>query len=77
MLQAAAYLDQAEYDSGNHVEDSRAQFLIRQLVHDSKLQDACALPFNEAELWQGQGGPMLRQQIQNQFRNIRFLFSEF
>ncbi|KAI7737085.1 hypothetical protein M8C21_027315 [Ambrosia artemisiifolia] len=73
VTKAAAYLDQAEYDSGNHMEDLRAQFLIRQLVHDSKLQDACALPFDEAELWQGQGGPMLRQQIQNQFRNISAL----
>ncbi|KAI3675082.1 hypothetical protein L1987_84666 [Smallanthus sonchifolius] len=73
VTKAASYLDQAEYDSGNHVEDLRAQFLIRQLVHDSKLQDACALPFDEAELWQGQGRPILRQQIQNQFRNISAL----
>ncbi|KAF5780654.1 putative endoplasmic reticulum oxidoreductin 1, ERO1-like superfamily [Helianthus annuus] len=73
VTKAAAYLDQAEYDSGNHMEDLRAQLLIRQLVHDSKLQDACALPFYEAELWQGQGGPILRQQIQNQFRNISAL----
>ncbi|KAL8238002.1 hypothetical protein R6Q59_019083 [Mikania micrantha] len=73
VTKAAAYLDQAEYDSGNNVEDLRAQFLIRQLVHDSKLQDACALPFDEAGLWQGLGGPILRQQIQNQFRNISAL----
>nr|XP_043622775.1 endoplasmic reticulum oxidoreductin-1-like [Erigeron canadensis] len=73
VMKAAAYLDQAEYDSGNHVEDLKAQSLIRQLVHDSSLQVACALPFDEAELWQGQGGPKLRQQIQNQFRNISAL----
>lgn len=72
VLQAAAYLDQAEYDSGNHVEDLRAQSMIRQMIHDSRLQDACALPFDEAGLWQGQGGPILRKHIQNQFRNIRF-----
>lgn len=74
ILQVAAYLDQAEYDSGNQVEDLRAQSLIRQLVHNSKLQAACALPFDEAELWQGHGGPILRQQIQDQFRNIRLNF---
>ncbi|KAK1439712.1 hypothetical protein QVD17_05532 [Tagetes erecta] len=73
VTKATSYLDQAEYDSGNHVEDLRAQFLIRELVHDSRLEEACALPFDEAELWQGQGGPILRQQIQNQFRNISAL----
>ena len=40
------------------MEDLRAQSLIRQMVHNSELQAACALPFDEAELWQGQGGPM-------------------
>lgn len=72
MLQAGGYLNEAEYDSGNDLEDMKAGELIRRLVHNPKLQAACALPFNEAELWQGQGGPMLRQQIQNQFLNIRF-----
>ncbi|PWA97209.1 ERO1-like protein beta [Artemisia annua] len=73
VTKAAAYLDQAEYDSGNREEDLRAQSLIRKMVHNSELQAACALPFDEAELWQGQGGPILRQQIQNQFRNISAL----
>ncbi|GJS32631.1 hypothetical protein Tco_0531013, partial [Tanacetum coccineum] len=41
-------------DSGNHVEDLRAQSLIRQMVHNSKQQAACAPSFDEAELWQGQ-----------------------
>ncbi|XP_071697111.1 endoplasmic reticulum oxidoreductin-1-like [Rutidosis leptorrhynchoides] len=73
VIKAGAYLDQAEYDSGNQVEDLRAQLLIRRLVHNSKLQAACALPFDEAELWQGHGGPILRRQIQDQFRNISAL----
>ncbi|KAJ9560690.1 hypothetical protein OSB04_005850 [Centaurea solstitialis] len=73
VTKAAAYLDQAEYDSGNHAEDLKTQSLIRQLVHNPKLQAACALPFDEAEMWQGQGGPILRQQTQNQFRNISAL----
>ncbi|XP_024968232.1 endoplasmic reticulum oxidoreductin-1-like isoform X1 [Cynara cardunculus var. scolymus] len=73
VTKAATYLDQAEYDSGNHAEDLKAQSLIRKLVHNPKLQAACALPFDEAEMWQGQGGPILRQQIQNQFRNISAL----
>ncbi|GJT36808.1 hypothetical protein Tco_0936673 [Tanacetum coccineum] len=47
---AAAYLDLAEYDFGNHMEDLRAQSLIRQKVHNSELQAACALPFDEVEL---------------------------
>ncbi|GJW76142.1 endoplasmic reticulum oxidoreductin-1-like protein [Tanacetum coccineum] len=41
-------------DSGNHVEDLRAQSLIRQMVHNSEQQAACAPSFDEAELWQGQ-----------------------
>lgn len=71
-LQAAPYLEEAEYDSGNHLEDLKAHSLIRQLIHNPKLQAACPLPFDEAKLWQGQSGPELKQQIQKQFRNIRF-----
>ena len=74
VLQAAPYLEEAEYDTGNHLEDLKAHSLIRQLVHNPKLQAACPLPFDEAKLWQGQSGPELKQQIQKQFRNIRFIF---
>lgn len=73
ILQAADYLEQAEYDTGNHAEDLKAQSLMRQLLYNPKLQAACPLPFDEAKLWQGQSGPELKQQIQKQFRNIRFL----
>ncbi|CAI9294953.1 unnamed protein product [Lactuca saligna] len=73
VTKAGGYLDEAEYDSGNDLEDVKAGELIRRLVQNPKLQAACALPFDEAELWQGQGGPMLRQQIQNQFLNISAL----
>ena len=74
VLQAAPYLEEAEYDTGNHLEDLKAHSLIQQLVHNPKLQAACPLPFDEAKLWQGQSGPELKQQIQKQFRNIRFIF---
>ena len=70
--QAADYLEQAEYDTGNHLEDLKAQSLMLQLVNNPKLQAACPLPFDEAKLWQGQSGPELKQQIQKQFKNIRF-----
>ncbi|XP_071730079.1 endoplasmic reticulum oxidoreductin-1-like isoform X2 [Rutidosis leptorrhynchoides] len=73
VTKAAPYLEQAEYDSGNHLEDLKAHSLIRQLVHNPKLQAACPLPFDEAKLWQGQSGPELKQQIQKQFRNISAL----
>ncbi|KAJ4874942.1 Endoplasmic reticulum oxidoreductin-1 [Raphanus sativus] len=65
-----AYLEQAEYDTGNHAEDLKTQSLIKQLLYSPKLQTACPVPFDEAKLWQGQGGPELKQQIQKQFRNI-------
>ncbi|KAJ0475566.1 putative endoplasmic reticulum oxidoreductin 1, ERO1-like superfamily [Helianthus annuus] len=57
VTKAATYLEQAEYDSGNHLEDLKAHSLIRQL----------------AKLWQGQSGPELKQQTQKQFRNISAL----
>uniref|UniRef100_A0A6V7QS61 Endoplasmic reticulum oxidoreductin-1-like n=1 Tax=Ananas comosus var. bracteatus TaxID=296719 RepID=A0A6V7QS61_ANACO len=72
-LQAADYLEQAEYDTGNPQEDLKTQSLVRQLVYNPKLQAACPLPFDEAKLWQGENGPELKQQIQKQFRNISAL----
>lgn len=72
-LQATNYLEQAEYDTGNHDDDLKAQSLVRQILYNPKLRAACPLPFDEAKLWQGQSGPELKQQIQKQFRNIRYL----
>lgn len=72
MLHAADYLEQAEYNTGNHVEDLKTQSLVRQLLYNNKLLSACPVPFDEVKLWQGQNGSDLLQQIQNQFRNIRF-----
>lgn len=72
-IQATTYLEQAEYDTGNHEQDLKTQSIIRQLLYNPKLQAACPLPFDEAKLWQGQSGPELKQQIQRQFRNIRYL----
>ncbi|POO03235.1 Endoplasmic reticulum oxidoreductin [Trema orientale] len=73
VTKAADYLEQAEYDTGNHSEDLKTQSLMKQLLYSPKLQAACPLPFDEAKLWQGQSGPQLRQQIQKQFRNISAL----
>ncbi|CAK9151809.1 unnamed protein product [Ilex paraguariensis] len=73
VTKAADYLEQAEYDTGNHEEDLKAQSLMRQLLYNPKLQAACPLPFDEAKLWHGQSEPELRQQIQKQFRNISAL----
>ncbi|KAI8524433.1 hypothetical protein RHMOL_Rhmol13G0149900 [Rhododendron molle] len=73
VTKAADYLEQAEYDTGNPEEDLKTQSLMRQLLYNPKIQAACPLPFDEAKLWKGQGGPELKQQIQRQFRNISAL----
>ncbi|KAG5515859.1 hypothetical protein RHGRI_036789 [Rhododendron griersonianum] len=77
VTKAADYLEQAEYDTGNPEEDLKTQSLMRQLLYNPKIQAACPLPFDEAKLWKGQGGPELKQQIQRQFRNIRFPLKSF
>lgn len=74
MLQAADYLEQAEYNTGNPIEDLKTRSLVRQLLYNPKFLSACPVPFDEAKLWQGENGPELKQQIQKQFRNIRFAF---
>lgn len=71
-LQAADYLEQAEYNTGNPNEDLKTESLIKQLLYKPKLQAACPVPFDEAKLWKGQSGPELKQKIQHQFRNIRY-----
>ncbi|KAE9592842.1 putative thiol oxidase [Lupinus albus] len=73
VMKAANYLEHAEYNTGNNEADLKSHSLVKQLVHNSKLQAACPLPFDEAKLWQGQSGPQLKQTIQMQFKNIRFL----
>ncbi|XP_051114939.1 endoplasmic reticulum oxidoreductin-1-like isoform X1 [Andrographis paniculata] len=73
VTKAANYLEQAEYNTGNVEADLKAQSLMRQLLYNPKLQAACPLPFDEAKLWQGQSGPELKQEIQNNFRNISAL----
>ncbi|XP_010537663.1 PREDICTED: endoplasmic reticulum oxidoreductin-1 [Tarenaya hassleriana] len=73
VTKATEYLEQAEYNTGNHAEDLKTQSLIKQLLYNPKLQTACPVPFDEAKLWQGQSGPELKQQIQKQFRNISAL----
>lgn len=71
VFQAADYLEQAEYDTGNPDDDLKTHSLMRQLLYNPKLQSACPIPFDEAKLWKGENGPELKQQIQKQFRNIR------
>ncbi|XP_028804553.1 endoplasmic reticulum oxidoreductin-2-like [Neltuma alba] len=70
VTKAGEYLEQAEYDTGNPIEDLKTQSLMRQMLYNPKLQAACPVPFDEAKLWKGQSGPELKQKIQQQFRNI-------
>ncbi|KAK4488160.1 hypothetical protein RD792_003902 [Penstemon davidsonii] len=73
VTKAADYLEQADYDTGNSLDDLNTQLLMKKLLYDPKLQAACPKPFDEAKLWKGQSGPELMQQTQRQFRNISAL----
>ncbi|KAL5577293.1 hypothetical protein UlMin_018992 [Ulmus minor] len=73
VTKAADYLETADYDTGNPIEDLKTKSLIKQLLYNPKLQAACPIPFDEAKLWKGQSGPELKLKIQNQFRNISAL----
>ncbi|XP_074564142.1 endoplasmic reticulum oxidoreductin-1-like [Curcuma longa] len=70
VTKAADYLEQAEYNTGNPIEDLKTQSLVRQLVYNPKIHSSCPLPFDEAKLWQGTNGPELKEQVMKQFRNI-------
>ncbi|KAJ0801504.1 putative endoplasmic reticulum oxidoreductin 1, ERO1-like superfamily [Helianthus annuus] len=73
ITKAGPCLEEAQYDSGNRTKDLKVHSLIRKLLHNPKLQAVCPLSFDEAKLWQGQSGPEVKQQIQNQIRNISVL----
>lgn len=73
VTKAADYLSQAEYSTGNPLEDQHTQSLMIQLVNNRQLHAACPIPFDEAKLWKGQNVHDLKRQIQLQFRNISAL----
>lgn len=73
VTKAKNYLEQADYDTGNPLEDKNTQLLLKKLLNDHKLLSACPKPFDEAKLWKGQSGPELMMQTQRQFRNISAL----
>ncbi|KAL7142488.1 hypothetical protein ABFS83_08G126300 [Erythranthe nasuta] len=70
VTKAADYLEEADYDTGNPLEDLNTQLMMKKLLYDHKLQAACPKPFDEAKLWKGQSEPELMKQIQSQFKNI-------
>jgi ERO1-like protein alpha len=66
-------LKQAEDNIGNPEDDLKTQSLVKQLLYHPKLRSACPKPFDEASSGKGENGPELEQEIQKQFRNIRFV----
>ncbi|CAM6095562.1 unnamed protein product [Calypogeia fissa] len=73
VTKAADYLSQAEYDTGNPVEDQRTLQLMKELVNNERLSSACPIPFDEAQMWRRDDSAQLKQQIQHHFRNISSL----
>ncbi|CAI5972814.1 unnamed protein product [Closterium sp. NIES-65] len=70
---AADFLSRASYDTGNPLEDQQTAALVQQVVRNGRLQAACPLPFDEARMWRGDEGPMLKQTLQGHFRNISLI----
>lgn len=73
VTKAADYLSQAEYSTGNLVEDQQTLKLMKELVNNERLRAACPVPFDEAQMWQRDDGVQLKQQIQQHFRNVSSL----
>eukprot|EP01018_Ginkgo_biloba_P021464 Gb_24195 [translate_table: standard] len=73
VTKAADYLSQAEYSTGNVLEDKNTLSMVNELVNNKRLQAACPIPFDEAKLWKGENVNELKRQIQLQFRNISAL----
>lgn len=71
MVQAGGYLSQAEYSTGDTVEDAMTHQMVVEFLQNEQLRAACPIPFNEAQLWRGADGAELKVQMQKHFRNIR------
>ncbi|XP_002974086.2 endoplasmic reticulum oxidoreductin-2 [Selaginella moellendorffii] len=69
---ASAFLAQAEYSTGNTIEDATTQLLIKDLVTSQRLLNLCPVPFDEAQLRSVDGGE-LKSHIQEHFRKISAL----
>ncbi|KAG0576259.1 hypothetical protein KC19_5G067400 [Ceratodon purpureus] len=73
VIKAQSYLAEAEYSTGNEVEDRLTHKLVTALVGSERLRTACPIPFDEAKLWRGPDADELKNQLQRHFRNITAL----
>ncbi|KAJ7561804.1 hypothetical protein O6H91_03G041800 [Diphasiastrum complanatum] len=73
VTKAADFLSQADYNTGNDIEDNETLSLILKILRSKTLQEACPMPFDEAQMWRGADGIQLKTQIQQHFRKISAL----
>ncbi|KAK9850278.1 hypothetical protein WJX84_007666 [Apatococcus fuscideae] len=70
VMKAGPALEQADLTSGLPVEDKLTRQLMDQLVTTTFLKQACPLPFDEAQLWKGEGAQDLQAQLRSGFHDI-------
>lgn len=67
---ASPVLRVVDYHTGVPAEDARAQALVNEILSADVLHEACGLPFDEARMWKGEAGSLLKGQLQAAFQNI-------
>lgn len=70
VMKAGDVLSKVDYYTGSGQLDEVTSNLMKRLVQNPELQQACPVPFNEGLMWTGEGSERLKQELQTNFRNI-------
>jgi len=70
VLKAAPLLSGYDYATGLQEEDAMTKNMVKQLLLDQAIKQACPMPFDEGRMWKGENAAELKEQLQHTFRNI-------
>lgn len=70
VMKAGDVLSRVDYYTGSGQLDAVTSNLMKRLVQNPELQQACPVPFHEGLMWTGEGSESLKQELQTNFRNI-------